>query len=235
MDYPNDFDTDIFPGSRRLAVARTMAIWSGIAFFLIVVLCGLVLWSAHNLRMNPFLISVNPASGEWTVITEDGTAADGYTATHAMQEYALGNFARRWFSISKEDAENDARWCRCEPSDCARNTAAGRPPCLICCAAGAELFRRFSTDVAADYRARAARGETWTLDEDSLEMHPDSDITLAGGLWHLSAVVESNKSGGIRIEAYARIARDPNNFPLSMGFYVADFNAYAMDKPTTNH
>lgn len=230
MNYPNDFETDVFPGSRRLAVARTMAIWSCVAFFLIAVLCGLVIWTAQSLRMEPFIVSINSDTGEWAVISEDNSSAREYTAAHAMQEFAVGNFARRWFTISSIERENDARWCRCDPSDCLRSSGdEGRLPCLICCSAGGELFGRFITDVLADYRARAAAGETWGLDEDSIHIWPISGVTENGGLWRLTAVVESNKTGGTRIEAFVRVARAKDYYPLSMGFYVSDFNAFVID------
>jgi hypothetical protein len=82
--------------------------------------------------------------------------------------------------------------------------------------------------VLPNYRARAAAGETWALDEDSLAISPVRDHGQSGGLWKVSAVVKSNKSGRIPIMGFAKVLRARNAYPLSMGFFVSDFNAYGI-------
>lgn len=226
-DYPQTYDTTAFPDARHLAMSRTFAVWSGVAFLIIVGLVGVFLWTSASLRMAPFLISIDDHTGEWSVVSEKTPGARIYTATHAMQESVVGNFTRRWFTISANTVENDARWCTCDPAGCARNHLEERTlPCLVCCASGAELFSRFSREVAYDYRERVAAGETWTVDEDSIHMRPMSDITDRGGLWHVALVVRSNIIGPIGVEAYVRVAHSDTSYPLTMGFFVADYNAF---------
>ena len=228
MDFPNDFDTPVFSGARQLAVARTMAIWSAIAFFVAIALVGLFVWSANSLRMTPVLISINTDTGEWSHVSETSGRAREYTANHAMQESVVGNFARRWFTVSVNPRENDAFWCSCNPTDCARNAVEeNRSPCLICCAAGGDLFYKFTSTVLPDWRERAERGESLILDEESIHANPIGEITDGGGLWHLTATLLSNMSEPRKIEAYVRIARQGGGaYPTAMGFYVANFNSY---------
>ena len=230
MDFPNDFDTPVYPGARQLAVARAMAVWSAIAFFIAVALVGLLLWSARSMRISPILISINLDTGEWSCITETGGAALEYTANHAMQESVVGNFARRWFAVSTNPRENDALWCNCTPSDCARSAVEeNRPPCLVCCGAGADLFRKFTSDVLPDWRVRAGRGESLALDEDSIHISPIGEINDGGGLWHLTATLMSDATNPHKVEAYIRVARQGGGaYPTTMGFYVANFNSYDM-------
>jgi hypothetical protein len=238
MDYPNGFDIPAFPDMRKLALARAFAVWSCVAFFAIVVLCGALLWASQSLRLNPFLISVNQSTGEWTAVGEDDSGAGKleYSENRAMQEFVIGNFVRRWFSISAAASENEIRWCRCDSrTECGTDrtidqSGERKAPCLVCCASGDELFNRFVSEVLPDYKERAATGETWTLDEDSVEMTPLHKEIQNGGLWRVSAVVRSNKSGNIPVLGFAAVSRLRDRYPLSMGFFVSDFNGYSVSE-----
>ena len=236
MDFPNGYDIPAFPAEKKLALARALAIWSCIAFFIIIALCGILLWSANSLRLNPFLISVNQSTSEWTAVGERSNRTLQYSESRAMQEYVIGNFMRRWFAISTVDSENEIRWCRCNnQTECGTDRAKDqsgerKAPCLVCCASGQELFNRFASEVLPDYKKRAAAGETWTLDENSLAIAPVHDHGGDGGLWRIMATVRSNKSGKIKVLGFAKVSRLKNAYPLSMGYFVSDFNGYQLNK-----
>lgn len=232
MNYPNNFDTPVFPEARKIAFSRTMAVWTLIAFFVVAALCGLLLWSVHSKRLAPFLISIHPAMGEWTVVGENSGKARAVSATVVMQESVVGNFAQKWFDVSESERANASNWCKCERDSCANPNArdfsqAGGPRCYLCCMSGDSLFRVFNDSVLPEYRALAEMGQVWRLDDDSMVISPLPGLSDSGGLWHVAGKLESNVYDPISIEAFVRVARNEALYPLTMGYYVADFNAYA--------
>lgn len=60
-------------------------------------------------------------------------------------------------------------------------------------------------------------------------MEPADNITANGGTWRITATVQSNISGAIDIIAFAKIARNTSSYPQTLGYYVADFNAYKIN------
>ncbi|MDR1360905.1 MAG: hypothetical protein LBJ18_01175 [Rickettsiales bacterium] len=222
MNYPSDFETPAFPAGKRIAISRSFGIWSLTAFLIIIFLCGILLWTARSQRLSPILIS-----GDWTVIGKNDSARE-YSVAQAMQESVALNFARQWFQISNDAAANSVRWCRGERHSCpgSDDAAPGVKPCLIFCAGADDLYTRFSNAVLPDYEARAKNGEIWTVAENSLDISPVGNITESSGNWRVRATIESNLAGAFRIEAYLAVARNKNNYPRNLGFYVADFNAY---------
>ncbi len=227
MDYPNNFDNPVFPTMRRLALSRILSVWTLVAFFIAVVLCGFLIWSYSSIRAVPYMISIDDSSIEWSAISEK-TKHREVPSYQVMQEYVVGNFARKWFAISGDKTENDSKWCRCSAEICNNYdiNSDNKSKCDICCGSSPVLYATFVSDVLPDYTARSLNGETWVLDINSITITPESNVTESGGNWHLRAVLNSSISGSIKIEAYADIQKSGRDYPLTFGYYVADFNAY---------
>ena len=233
MQFPNDYDTRMFPNSRYLAMARAFAIWAALLFLLIAALGGVLVWTMHAKRVEPVLISVSDNGATWTAVlgarhpSPRLRAAGGtleYSAYRVMQEAVVGNFARMWFSISGDADENETNWCRCDRISCGADASV--PRCAVCCMAGESLFERFLEVVAGDFRGRAASGEEWSVAQDSIRAAPIGAASDKGGLWRLTATVRKNNGGAQKIEAFARVARAADGYPATLGYFVTEFAAY---------
>ena len=60
---------------------------------------------------------------------------------------------------------------------------------------------------------------------DSVHISPVGSVNDAGGTWRVQMSV-STTDGVIDIMAYVKVARNPRSYAKTMGYYVADFNAY---------
>lgn len=224
MDFPADYDTKMFPETRYLGMARAFAIWAAILFLLIAGLSWALVWTMHNSRAEPVLVSISGGGTNWTAVL-GGTGRLEYSASRAMQEATVGNFAKLWFRISRDAKENEANWCQCEQSKCWDDDETV-PQCKVCCASGPSLFSNFLQVVNGDFRARAAAGEEWSVVADSIRATPVGEISDKGGLWRLTASVKIDGGRTQKIEAFARTAKASEGYPSTMGYYVADFHAY---------
>lgn len=229
MDYPGNFDTPAFPAGSRIALSRVMSMWTLVAFFIAICLCGALLWTSRARRLDPFMISIDNATGQWTVVGRGGAHLE-YSVTRTMQESVVGNFVTQWFQISDNATGNSAAWRKCTRNECASGDArvAATRLCAMYCATGDEVYARFARDVMPGYNAVAAAGETWTVDTNSLNIYPAGPITDAGGTWRITAVVNTS-TGLMPVNAWAKVARNTTYYPSNMGFYIADFNAYRMN------
>jgi hypothetical protein len=229
MDYPNNFDTPVFPESRKIALSRFVAVWYFILIFIIVSLCGLLVWTVRSVRLSPFMISIDNVTGEWRVIGEKPKSDDPVSKGIAMQESVAWRFAMEWFEITGDAARNAANWCACEPQRCRMNEGA---TCFLCCTSDGRLYRRFTEEVVPLYRTRFESGETWNLcrDRDSFVISPLAGLSDHGGVWRMTAVLESNVRQPRNIEMYVHIQRNEGWYPLTLGYYVADFNWYAINR-----
>ena len=227
MDFPQSFDNPVFPSFKRLALARWMSIWTLFAFFIAICICGFLFWAVRSTHSKPFLISIDENSGEWVSISEK-TKIKQIPSFQVMQESVVLNFARRWFSISDVATENEARWCKCSPDICDRYVASseGKMPCSLCCGSSENLYATFVKDVLPNYQLRVEQGEVWTIDTNSIILHPDSKLVESGGVWHMRALVRSNLRGNFDVEAYAIVAKSSSGYPLNFGYYVSDFSAF---------
>ncbi|MBD5389024.1 hypothetical protein HDR63_02095 [bacterium] len=227
MDYPGSFDTPAFPAGSRLALSRAVSIWILGAFFIAICLCGALLGAMRLQRLDPFMISVDAATGQWAVVGRDGRHLH-YTVGRTMQESVVGNFVTQWFQIADNDAGNAGAWRKCTRNECASGDALfpATRYCTIYCATGEDVFTRFARDVVPDYTARAAAGQTWTLDAGSLQITPAGPITDTGGVWQVTATILTGAGTSFDIIAWAQVARNTTYYPGNMGFYIADFNAY---------
>ncbi|MDE6571109.1 MAG: hypothetical protein K2L95_02735 [Alphaproteobacteria bacterium] len=230
MDYPGNFETPAFPAGPRIALSRVMAVWTLIAFFIIICLCGLLLWSAASRRLDPFMISINGATGTWTIVGRNGPALE-YSAVRTIQESVVGKYVTNWFRISGIDTEDNAAWRKCNREECASGDALlfGTRLCAIYCGAGDDVFSQFTYNVLDDYMERSGRGETWAVDPATLSITPAGDITDAGGTFRVRATVLSSAGAPMQIQAFVKVARNTKYYPSTMGFYIAAFNAYRMN------
>ena len=95
---------------------------------------------------------------------------------------------------------------------------------------GDRVYNNFVAAVVPDYQLRFARGELWQIDLPSLSTMPVGQITENGGYWQIKVKLYSNKNmNAMNVLAYARVARNMDAYPNTMGYYVAEFNAYRID------
>ena len=229
--YPDNFETPAFPAGKSIAVARVAAIATGVVFALIMVACVTLVWASRSRRVHTFLIEIeNPA--RWQLV---GHEHDNRTisALRAMQESVVVSYVKNRFSISANPIENDIMWSECgRDIDCAKpdERSMNARPCPIYCASAATVFAQFASDIVPDYRARADAGERWSVNTDTLRVAPMDRISdERGGTWRVLFTIVSNQSAPIKMIAYVKIARISGAYPRTMGFYVADFNAYRLD------
>lgn len=233
MDYPDNFDIPAFPAGTRIAISRFMAIASCVLFVLIIFACVVLLWSLRSGRVDPFIVSVDDITGQWTVVGHShGNGPIEYPALWSFQQSVVGNFAANWFTISEITSENDAMWQTCKRDEmCGEKSKRGfdDKTCTLFCSSGEELFNRFIYDVVPDYQSRVAKGEYWVVDKTQFQIEPAGEINVSGGTWRILATIKSNISGDMTVFAFAKVARNPENYPQTLGYYVADFNAYKIN------
>lgn len=230
MNYPSDFDAPAFPAGRSIAISRFMAIASCVMFLLVIFMCALLLWAVRSQRVDPFIVSINNITGQWTTL--DHSHKNGpieYTALESLQQSVLGNFVANWFTISGDDAANERMWKTCERRDDYGINATrpyGDTTCALYCASGGELFARLIKDIVPGYQLRVANGERWMVDKAQIQMQPAGEINENGGTWRVLATIQSNINGDMTVIGFAKIVRNIDSYPLTLGYYVADFNAY---------
>ena len=79
------------------------------------------------------------------------------------------------------------------------------------------------------YQISVMAGEMLGLDMASLQISPVGDFTENGGIWKVRAVIKSSLANPIDVLAYAKVERNIDVYPQTLGYYVADFNAYKMN------
>ena len=234
LDYPSDFNTPAFPAGKSVALSRLMGIASCVTFLLVIFLCGILIWAVRSQRIDPFIVEIDKLTGQWTVVGHShGNGPIEYSAKMALQESVLGNFTANWFSVSGDAQVNDAMWQTCERDvDCgtASPYSFSDKTCNLYCVSGEELFSHFIYDVVPLYQERVALGEEWVVDKNQIYMEPVGNVFDVGGTWRVTATIKSNLAGEISVIAFAKIARNTEKYPQTMGYYVADFNAYKISE-----
>ena len=229
MDYPDDFNTSAFPSGRRVAVARTVGIWCAVAFLLIIACCIALPWVAKNKTLDPFVIYVDSARGEWNLIGRPLKERD-VPYYQSVQRALIGIFTKKWFTISANTERNEKNWDRCtRDTDCALripNTFPDIKGCDIYCISGDPLYKKFVDDVLPLYRMTEEKNERWYVDANKITVFPSSPITEKGGTWVVHARVKSSIKGNFDIVAFVTIAYNPSRYPQTFGYYITDFNAY---------
>ncbi|MBQ6736529.1 MAG: hypothetical protein IJQ90_03520 [Alphaproteobacteria bacterium] len=229
MDYPDDFDTSAFPAGKRVAVSRTMGIWSAIAFIVIICACVALPWMRRNQTINPFVIYVDSARGEWQLIGRP-RGEKNIPYYQSVQRALVGIFTEKWFTVTGNTEKNARNWERCNrETECTRrvpNTFASVGGCDIYCVSGESMYQKFVTDVLPQYRAYESAGERLYIDPNKITVFPGGTITQNGGTWVARGRVYSNTNGNFDIIAYVKVAYDASRYPQTLGYYIAGFNAY---------
>lgn len=227
MDYPNDFNIKSFPAGKTIALSRSMSIWLAICFFLIIAMCGFVLMGLHFKKNYPFLISIDPFTDEWSVITypEKKESIQQY---QIVQEKLVRDFVTNWFSISGDSAINAARWSGCETKDCAQSDQFNPDNlhCAISCKSDMAVFEEFSKNVLPDYETYAKSGGKWLVGP--MLITPNK-VTQNGGTWQVVVSVQPSMSASFNALTFITIEQDQNTYPATLGYYVKEFNSYRME------
>lgn len=225
MDYPNNFDIPSFSAGRTVAFSRSVSIWISIVFFLIIAACGFVLLGIHFKQNYPFLISIDPFTDDWSVVTypNEKKAVSQY---QLIQEKLVNDYIKNWFTISGNNEINESRWQECSVDEC-QNPEQFNPynfECALSCKSSSKLFDDFSRDVLPEYRARVSQGnEKWTVVS---KLFTNEKITINSGHWQFVVEIASNINGPFKVLGFIQIERDISMYPATFGYYVQDFNAY---------
>jgi len=227
LDYPNDFDTPVFPAGKAIAFSRRVSIWISCCFLLIIVLCCFLLYFRSQKSNYPFLVSIDPITDEWTVVAYPGKAfKDTFEQSRIIQEKLVNDFVTNWFTISRDRAVNESRWRECDVEDCA-DSQQFHPEninCALYCACDTKLFNEFTTNVLPEYNARfSQRSERWTVIKKNIQLDYSSEN---GSMWQVFAVIHSSVNGVFNVLSFVTVARAPESHPATLGYYVQDFNAY---------
>lgn len=232
MLYPDGFDTPVFPAGKTLAVSRAMSIGTMVVFFLIVCMCAVLLWAKKSIQVHPFLVSVNDVTGQWEVIGHQHDDHVHMTTDRTLQESVLGNFVRTWFSVAEDGEYNSDVWSECErKTQCNPNHRqyVGNEKCVIYCIASDNVYDTFVSSVMPVHMEHFKQNDFWRPNMSSIVFTPIGEITEKGGTWQIRATVYSNLSVPVEVLAYAQINRDKDIYPKTMGYYIADFNAYKIN------
>lgn len=229
MDYPDDFATSAFPAGNRVAISRVMGIWSAVAFLLIIACCIALPWLRKNQTVNPFVIYVDSARGEWQLIGRP-LGERNIPYYQSVQRALVGIFTEKWFTLSGNTEKNALNWeRRNRETECARripNTFPSLGGGDIYCISGEGMYQTFTTDVLPLYKTYESGGERWYIDPNKITVFPGGTITQSGGTWIARAHVYSNINGGFDIIAYVKVAYDVSRYPQTFGYYITGFNAY---------
>lgn len=226
MEYPNNFNIPTFSAGKSVALSRSVAVWISVVFFLIISACGFVLLGRHYKQNYPFLISIDPYTEEWNVVSYPKHTKEKIQQYKVIQEKLVRDYMTDWFTITNDKESNDLRWKKCQISDCtdSKQFNPDNLECSIACKSGMSLFEDFSKIVLPEYRARVETGgETWNV---KWMMITQNKASEQSGKWQVFAVVVSNISGPFNVLAFVDIDRNVKTYPANLGYYVKNFNAY---------
>jgi len=229
LDYPEDFDTAAFPAGKRIAISRTFGVWVLIAFFLVVACCIAIPWLQNNRTINPYVIYIDGMRGNWELVgqVETQDIVPYYTS---IQRALAGVFTEKWFTISDNPELNALHWKQCSrDTDCVDrivSTFENSGGCDLYCIMSDNMYRRFTENTLPLYKMYESMGQRWNVDFSKITVSPGGDVTLNGGMWVVHARIRSNLNGDFDVIAYVKIARDVERYPQTLGFYIAEFNAY---------
>lgn len=231
MNYPDDFNTRTFPAGKGIAVSRAMGVGIMVAFFVIICLCGLILWTMRSVRVEPYILATHGINDQWRVIIADGeTPKIKMTQGQALQQSLIWRFAQNWFSISTNHRINEATWDKdCEPQKCS-SVITNAKKCAIFCAVGDVLFRQFSTNILPQYKELASAGVEWRPDSESMRIDPIGEVSDNGGTWRIQMTILTGGTGAMDVVAYARVGRDLRRSPATQGYFIENINAYRISQ-----
>ncbi len=228
MDYPNDFNIKSFPAGKTIAFSRSVSIWIAIVFFLIIAMCGFVLLFRRFQTNYPFLISVDPYTDDWTVITYPGkNEKEPIQQYQIVQEKLVRDFVTDWFTISDNATTNEKRWKACEIEDCSKNEQFNPDniECAIYCKSDEAVFAEFTKNVLPDYSAYAEASGKWTVGNMLITPNTKS-IKPTFGEWQVVTTIHTAANTSFNVLTFITIAQDQHKYPATLGYYIKAFNAY---------
>ena len=93
---------------------------------------------------------------------------------------------------------------------------------------GTDLFTQFSTKVLPEYTARINQAsETWVVEKKDIMPYY---VTENGSKWQVYTQIRSNINGVFNVLAFVDIRRTDDLHPVTMGYYVDDFNSYRVNQ-----
>lgn len=229
MKYPDEFETPTFPAGKQIAVTRMVSVLIMSVFLLILFSCGLLLWAQKSVHVHPFLISVNEITGQWEIVGHQHTDVKEMSTVRTLQESVIGKFLEYHFFVTEDANFNANIWQPCDRKQhCNPETRVGMASeaCSLYCLSSDNIHDDFIKNIVPQYQQMFTTGEIWTLDTKSVEMTPISEITSSGGLWQIRAKINSSLFGPIKILAYANVLQNLELYPQTLGYYIAEFNAY---------
>lgn len=226
MNYPDDFNVPTFTAGKSIAVSRAAGIGIMSGFLIILFLCGLLVWTIRSVRVEPYILTTGGINDEWQIIAPGANKPIiEMTGTQVVQESLVWKFVQNWFSVSGDGDANAQMWdTSCQRTDC--DTYEAGTSCKLFCASSDDLFRRFREDVLPTYQEMYSQKEYWTPIVDSIRINPVGRVNDAGGTWRVEMSVATSGGEKISILAYAKVAQSKKYHPSTMGYYIADFNAY---------
>ena len=227
MDYPNDFNIKSFPAGKTIAFSRSVSIWISIAFFLIVALCGFLLLGIHFKSNYPFLISIDPFTDEWTVITYPGkNEKESIKQSQIVQEKLVSDFVTNWFTISGNANNNESRWRSCEIEECSDSIQFNPDniECAISCKSDEFLFEEFSENVLPEYRAYADASGKWKVN--GMLITPPNTSDKNSGTWQVYTTIYPTSGAPFNVLVFLTLGQDQDKYPATLGYHVKTFNSY---------
>ena len=231
MNYPDDFNTRTFPAGKSIAVSRAMGIGIMSAFFIIVCLCGLLVWTIYSARVEPYILATGGMNDQWRIVMSDGeTPTNKITDAELFQQSLVWRFTQNWFNISPNHDINSDIWdTECRREQCLSDEI-GTRKCALFCSSGDDLFYKFTADVLPKLVVQESAKATWMVVPESMRIEPAGYISDEGGTWRVMVTILTGGTGAMDIIAYARVERNVKYFPSTRGYYVADFNAYRVSQ-----
>ena len=231
MNYPDDFNTRTFPAGKSIAVSRAMGVGIMSAFFIIVCMCALLVWTIHSVRVEPFVLATGGINDQWRIVMTGGeTPTKKMTDAELFQQSLIWSFTQNWFNISPNHDINSAVW----NTDCTREQCLSdeikTKNCALFCSSGDDLFYKFSTYVLPKLVAYESANATWMVVPESMRIEPVGRISNDDGTWRVMVTILTGGTGAMDIIAYAHVERNVKYFPSTRGYYIADFNAYRVSQ-----
>ncbi len=226
MDYPNDFDIKSFPAGKTIAFSRSVSVWISIVFFLIVAMCGFMLLGLHFKTNYPFLISIDPFTEEWSVITYPGkNQKESVHQYQIVQEKLVRDFVTDWFTISNDAQRNNARWEKCDIEQCAESDQFNPDniKCALFCRSDSAVFEEFSENVLPEYTAYANANGKWTVGR---MLITPTMVNQTSGTWQVVATIYTNMNTAFNVLTFITIEQDQDTYPATLGYYIKSFNSY---------
>ena len=233
MDYPENFDTQAFPSGKRVALSRFAGICTMVSLFLIIVMCVALLWIIKLRKIDPTIIYINPDRGVWEVVGKN-QSTKSVEYYYSVQQSLVGVFTQKWFTISTNPEINENLWTACNREmDCSKRverTFRNTTKCELYCISSDSMYNKFKSSVLPLYEINVSFGERWMPSMRTLSVSPSGHITEDGGTWLVRINVQSNIKGTFSVLAYAKVGRDVNRYPQTLGYYISDFNSYRVQE-----